>query len=167
MRICSPRERWVSIDPGLKRTGWASWAGTALCDWGLVTAKDIVASDFRLTASIMADRVRAVLQRHRVDVVVSEMPEEHMSGRGRAALNSGSVRKLAYYVGVLHGVAAAGLGAMFHSIEPSRWKGTVPKEVTTRRVIRAYPQVPEGLWSDTYDAIAIGRWRVRKGESYA
>lgn len=164
MKIKSPDERWLSIDPGIHRTGWALWHGKELRQWGLVTSKDVATSDFKLTASVMLIRVWAAVRRTGswgLDVVLSEMPEEHGGGKGRAALNSGAVRKLAYYVGLLGGWAISNQ-ARFHSIEPSRWKGTVPKEVTTRRVLRSYPQVPPDLRSDVYDAIAIGRWRIRK-----
>jgi Holliday junction resolvasome RuvABC endonuclease subunit len=150
---------WLTIDPGLRRTGWALWRQDELVEWGLVTSRDLTTVDWKLTAHLMGQRVYQIATRYSVSFVLSEMPEEHMSGKGRAALNSGSVRKLAYYVGLLNGALRH---VEFQSIEPSRWKGTVPKEVTTRRVLRSYPQVPADLMSDVYDAIAIGRWKIRK-----
>lgn len=95
------------------------------------------------------------------DLVLCEMPDEHQSGKGKAALNSGSVRKLAYYVGLIGGWYTGG-EAEFYSVEPIRWKGTVPKEITTRRVLRDYPHLPRDLRADVYDAIGIGRWAVKK-----
>lgn len=107
----------------------------------------------------MSSRTAQVWKRHGAYTVVSEIPQEMGHAAGKAALNSGSVRKLAYYVGVLAGQMAS--CGEFHSVEPSVWKGTLPKEITQKRVLRAYPAVPADLRHDVYDAIGIGRWALK------
>lgn len=151
---------WMSIDPGLKRTGWALWCNTKLYDYGLTTIKDMDVSGWKLAANLMARRaLYGRLQSYAVGFVISEIPEEFASGKGKAALNSGAVRKLSYYVGVLSGVCLA-KDIRFASVEPMKWKGNVPKEITEKRVRRDYRQVEGGLFSDVYDAIGIGRWWI-------
>lgn len=151
----------LSIDPGLDWTGWAVWVGTSPMDWGLITPKDIATTSWKLVAQIMATRVRNLAVRLRADSVVCEMPEEFQSAKGQAALHSGAVRKLAYYVGLVGGfVLCESMG--WATVEPMKWKGNIPKELTQKRVRRDYSMVPGGLRPDVYDALGIGRYWLRR-----
>jgi hypothetical protein len=154
-------KRWLSLDPGTRRTGWAYWNDERLVEWGLVTAKDIATTSWWLRSRLMANRVYDLVERLDPAFVLSEFPQEMAGGRGAVALASGAVRKLAAYVGMLEGRLAA-MDVRLEIVEPMTWKGQVPKPITEKRVRRDYPQLPEGLWHDTVDAIGIGRWFLKQ-----
>lgn len=152
--------RWLSLDPGTRYTGYALWDGSKLLGWGMMAPYDPKAEWYSRSQDV-ADQVAALADELRVKLVISEFPQEMHGGRGEVALKSGSVRKLAAYVGMLEGRIGNHHRA-FKIVEPITWKGQLPKEITTKRVLRDYPQVPRGLRSDIYDAIGIGRWRIRE-----
>lgn len=152
---------WMSIDPGMGRTGWAVWRDVRLVGWGLLTGRDIRATSWKTVAAVMAERVAAKAREHSARRVLCEIPQEMGGAAGEGALRSGSVRKLAYYVGLVGGLMLA-RGAEWDTVEPSKWKGQLPKEITRRRVMRDYPSVPGDLFSDVYDAIGVGKWAIQK-----
>lgn len=152
--------RWLSVDPGLRYTGWAYWENVELRDWGLITSKDIITTGWKLKSLIMANRVKDRVRAFDADMVICECPQEMKGGRGEMSLRSGSVRKLAYYVGMIGGRVWS-RDCEFTSVEPMKWKGQLPKEITQKRVRRDYPQVPADLRSDVFDACGIGRWYVK------
>lgn len=151
----------MSIDPGMGRTGWAFWHEDQLDSWGLLTGRDVKATSWKRVAEVMAKRVVVKAQDLGASRLICEIPQEMGGAAGEGALRSGSVRKLAYYVGLIGGMARWE-GLEWATIEPSKWKGQLPKEITRRRVMRDYPAVPGDLFSDVYDAIGIGRWRIRE-----
>lgn len=56
-------------------------------------------------------------------------------------------------------------GSKVELVEPRTWKGRVPKEVMKGRTIRKlsaqeYARIPTGAPLDTWDAVALGLWRI-------
>ena len=157
----------ISIDPGLKSMGWCRWDHGEPCEWGLVSGKDIRTSHWTLKSKLMAKRMFNVLEarfglRDTIKVV-SEIPAEHGGRKGRAALQSGAVRKLTYLVGLVGGYVCTWYGyESFLVVEPGRWKGQVPKEVTRKRMHRRYPVTKQEEDHNTIDAIGIGHWYLYK-----
>lgn len=151
----------MSLDPGTKRTGWAYWQDDRLVEWGLITAKDISTTGWWLRSQLMSHRVMVQAMKFDPAVVLSEFPQEMNGGRGAVALASGAVRKLAAFVGMVEGRLST-QDIRLEVVEPMTWKGQLPKDITVKRVRRDYPQVPADLYSDVYDAIGIGRWRIRQ-----
>jgi hypothetical protein len=153
--------RWMTIDPGIEKTGWAAWHNYQLLEWGLITSRDITSSGWFLIAQSMAGRVANLAVKVRAVRAVSEFPQEMWGAKGRAALNSGSVKKLAAYVGMIEGRLMA-MGVSVSVVEPMAWKGQVGKDITKKRVLRDYPKVGPDHESDVYDAIGIGRWKLKE-----
>lgn len=158
----------LAIDPGLHKLGWAYWSdthtvfvGTRPFEWGALTTKDLWSVSWKLRAHRMAERVAKVMKKCKPSLVICEMPEEWQSAKGQAALQSGNIRKLVYLVGLIGGRVDT-TKASYYTVEPSKWKGQVPKEITRARIIRAYgPRFKEES-EDTIDALGIGRWYHKK-----
>jgi len=158
----------MSIDPGMRYTGWAYWEDDELQDWGLVHMSFPKGLEWQHRAAAMAKKMLAELRYFTPAWIVCEFPQE-MGGagsRGDIALRSGSVRKLAAYVGMLEGRIAESMpDVQFIMVEPMTWKGQLPKEITLKRVLRDYPKVAGStVRHDVIDAIGIGRWRVRESK---
>ena len=151
----------LSIDPGMNRLGWALWSPKGkLRDYGLVSGRDLGATSWEGTTLKVVGRVARLISSRGVSTIVCEMPEEFGSRKGKAALASGSVRKLAYLVGAIGG-RAQGFGVEFFPVEVMIWKGNVPKEITRKRVLRDWGDRFPGLRSavlDITDAVGVGRW---------
>ena len=88
------------------------------------------------------------------------MPVERFGGKGLGALHSGSVRKLAYLVGLFGGWCLANR-VEWVTVEPMQWKGNVPKEITKRRLLRTFPELEEERDHNIVDAVGIAWWYIR------
>jgi hypothetical protein len=93
--------------------------------------------------------------------VFCEQPDRHLSARGVAAMMSGGIQKLYWQVGYLSG-RCAGMGIGMRRVVPMRWKGTVKKTVTRKRLMRLYGCITAGMDHNVVDAIGIGHYFLNK-----
>lgn len=154
--------RILAIDPGLRNMGWAVLETANLLQYGLIKAQSAHKDEPWVKRALRASgEVGGLIDEWRPERLACEMPVELQSYKGRAALASGAVRKLAFLVGVIGGLARA-RGINFTIYEPMQWKGNVPKEITRKRVLRRYPDVPPDTDHNIIDAIGIGMHHIEK-----
>jgi hypothetical protein len=165
-------ENFISIDPGTRKVGWCIWDKGRPVKWGCVRIGRAKGGwQVRLSGVIRGLRDKVGLGVW--ELVVVEMPAVW------DAKKAGSVVKLAMAAGVLGGVlvrpdrSIGGLGKREKWIAGGKvlfvpvgvWKGQVGKGVTARRMKRRYSisvKGEVGCGGDTYDAIGVGDWYVRK-----
>lgn len=159
----------LSIDPGVNGCGCALWEGAQLLRAGYVTnpAADGGKVDVLERARAMAASVAAwAREPSTVGHVVIEVPQTY---GGRAA--KGDANDL-IVVGLVVGALAADFPkAEIDSVYPREWKGNVPKDVTSARVLFELSEFEGGrvelpraksLRHNVYDGIAIGLWFLKK-----
>jgi hypothetical protein len=91
--------------------------------------------------------------------VVIEFPEFQEGLRGAVARRTGSMDKLSFLVGVMAGEFPKDW--IIHLPKVREWKGQLPKDVVTRRMIQYYTaRVCSELDVRTHawDALGIGHW---------
>lgn len=163
-------ELLFTIDPGIGRTGWSFWVRGKPKEWGLVTGKDIETTSWKTKAHIVAertaDRAWTLLGTSGYGTkIVCEMPMEMGGGAGRGAkaLQGGAIRKLTLLVGLVAGRLSYRYGRQsIVLVEPLKWKGQVPKEITAKRIHKHYPQTKVEDDHNVLDALGIGHWYLYK-----
>ena len=149
-------ERAATIDPGLHATGVAIWHMEEFLlqkDREPATAMTVKCADFRA----YYDRIRDIFTTWNVRLVLVENPEFQTGVKGNAAARTGSLVKLAEFVGM---VMTLGFqrGSMVDFVNVSAWKGSLPKTVVADRVLKIWPECPFTFKDDAMDAIALGFW---------
>lgn len=152
----------AACDPGLRNCGVSVWADGRLVWAALVRNPEQVVRGQRAWAA-MAAAVRDAVPLD-LDLFVVEAPQFDARTKDAAA----DVLELTGVVNALL-IAFAGSAARFEAPTPSRWKGQVPKTVTTNRTLAALS--PEelanvcfaapGLMHNVWDGVALGRWATR------
>lgn len=150
----------LAIDPSTRALGYALFALRARMRASLVRFETIRVSQ-RLGAyidriDIMCERVTGIVKRERPSLCVIEMPQIFGSGKGAAANNSGSVMKLTACVFSLRS-SLRSLGVRVELVPVSRWKGTCPKEITQRRMLRKWGAEGD---HNAIDAVGLGSWFI-------
>ena len=160
--------RLLSIDPGLGGTGYVFWfAGRPLKAGNIYPAKPAQRKDDLESGEELLNRANEIYNRlmdivgvqlHPLTVVI-EFPEYQEGLRGRTARSTGSIDKLAFLIGVL----AGSFGNDYRVIMPRvrDWKGQLPKEVVTRRMLKHYGLdlcVKLNVRAHAWDALGIGHW---------
>ena len=135
----------ITVDPGVNYFAWAGWLrdGT-LRACGLWSAKDDLPIPF--------------LEFDGREVIV-EVPGRRWRGTEKDVLQLATAA--GYYAGVLS------RGGAHRFVEPSQWKGQVPKEVHHPRIVAALaPEeqarlpVKKGALVHVLDAVGIGLWAL-------
>lgn len=96
--------------------------------------------------------------------VLIELPRHFPSLKGQAAQQSSAILKLMFLVSALRAeYQNQQENIEVHLISVNRWKGTVPKSITQRRVQKHW-QLPPSLTDDhnEWDAIGIGDFYLRR-----
>jgi hypothetical protein len=158
----------LAIDPGLSLTGgtgYALFAGGAL---PVLTACGLVVPK----AKRIEDRVEEIgieLARRIGTVAADEVVIEKMKVYGLAKQkgDQGDLIDLAHLGGAL-----LCFGTRATLVEPSTWKGQVPKDVSERlvndnltmneRALLKRCGVPKSKRHNVYDAVGIGLWKLRR-----
>lgn len=148
--------RVLCIDPSTRALGWAIFEArdtighdgvftqhsAKLTMWGALKQRGgtIAGEDggdawIRRLDAMVAD-LRSLQAKFQCDVVLIEQPDHYSSGRGEAAKNSSAILKLiALVFAARQALTDDGDGEVAVILVPVRkWKGTVPKEITQRRV---------------------------------
>lgn len=96
------------------------------------------------------------------DLVLIELPRVFQSEKGLAANNSGSIMKLAFCVAVLRSYFHHHTSSKVELIPVNRWKGTVPKHITQRRIKKHWGWQGGKRDHNEADAVGIGDYYIRK-----
>jgi hypothetical protein len=162
----------LAIDPSIRALGWSVFevdesAGAArLLRSGVQrTRGGREEVDWVERLDMMVDFVIGLcLERGKeCSVVVIELPSVYAGGRGDAASASGSIMKLSSLVFALR-QALLGEGIEVQLVPVRKWKGTLPKHITERRV-RIYWHW-KGSDHNESDAVGIGDYWIRKELRY-
>ena len=161
------------IDPGL-HAGLAIWDSRA---WNKKNQCPKIQSCLQSTARTHTYHRRAdeqlsdlmtLLSNHDVAYVFCELPERFEGQRAAAAEAKGSILKLTYWVGQLAGRCYS-QKILFFRVPVRLWKGTLSKELTTKRIrrIAASNGWLERLKTqpDILDAVGIGLFLQRNGKA--
>lgn len=158
----------LSIDPGLNGTGIVYWLdATPLRAAVLHPLNSVVRATIKNAETDLAVRARSLAQRvctfpprsGRAHSVVIEFPEHHESFKGRTARTTGSIDRLTFFIGVLVGTLPPHWRVILVRVRD--WKGQLPKDVVTARMIKRYgPDMAATLRirAHAWDALGIGSW---------
>lgn len=155
----------LSIDPGFRYLGYSVFSEGTLLEAGLLKSAETPSS-----WAVWGKQPPSFL--HLVEVIrkfdwveqcsaVIEYPKVH-----KDTPNPEAIVKLAAACGAYTGLLqAAGFGLIW--VEPYTWKGNVPKEVSTRRILAKIPKEDYSKISNVrdhniLDAIGIGLWATKK-----
>lgn len=153
----------LAIDPGVRATGWAWFRAGELLDCGLI--KNAKKATF--AQCVQAVR-KAVAFPAPADVLVIEVPQVYQQRHWKGDPNS--LIEVAIVAGTVCG-AANYTDVVFY--RPREWKGSCPKDVHNRRVLRtlnerevvvcdlALKNIPRTLAHNMFDAIGLGRFYTR------
>ncbi len=154
--------RLLSIDPGLAVTGWATWTAQGR----LFEADFIKGLPSSSSMCVRLDYIISALPQD-YDTVVVEMPEVY-STKAASKGDANDLMKLAVLVGgIVYGKTR--LNSITETPLPKEWKGQVKKPVTKARCQRDLSiiekrAVPKGAPFDTWDAIGLGLWYLKKNK---
>lgn len=147
--------RLISIDPGVKFTGWAYFEDKRMEDCGLIKAK-------RLNEMFAkCEETLEYYSRHCNQIVI-EKPQVYAQRKMKGDAND------LITIGLVAGFCAS-LCLDPHFILPRDWKGTVNKDIMTERIqdrwmnelergILREAKVAKTYRHNTIDAIGIGLW---------
>jgi hypothetical protein len=159
--------RVMFVDPGLTGTGWALFE-TIKCNAGVSGARGYFEGprfrgvlrpkksvQWEGRAAVIAAWLEGVIASSQPKVVVIEWPQVWQTQSGQGSIASGSFSKLCYLCGTLAEVVRrAGLVAPV-LVEPSRWKGQLPKATVLKRIRRRFPKLGT-LPDHEGDAVGMG-----------
>lgn len=158
-------ELWC-VDPSLKAMGFARFElyaeKDALAESGVIRGQKDGGTWARTDWCV--DALGGLMEESPVGwanvLVLIEEPAHYDGGAGTAARNSGAILKLLGLAASIRGRVIS-YGGHVIMVPVRRWKGTVPKAVTARRIQRAWNWT--GSDHNEADAVGIGDWWLRKG----
>ena len=148
----------VSIDPGIRACGVAGFEDRVL-KWAEYVQSNYTGADNIKAAVKMSDCVRMKYCFYFVDHVISEVP----------VMRKGSPVPPADIMHLYGVVAAIGSTQLdFETVQPSTWKGTVPKKIFLERILKCLtdeerqrlPKLPASKLHNVIDAVGIGLWKL-------
>ncbi len=154
-------DRVIFIDPGIGGTGYAIWfygefssyeSGDTLYgpnEYGIINCKDV---------NVQLEKFKRMIAYFRPLLMYIE-DAAFMTGslKGQAAARTGSVVKLAQYIGRLQQICQE-LRVTTELISVMKWKGTLPKKVVWDRIFKVLPDLKAK--SHALDAIGLGLWKM-------
>ena len=150
----------VFIDPGISGTGYAVWEKKFFNPYSASGIQPIAHGIiFNKNVEIQLINFKNIMVRYSACKVYIE-DAAFMTGslKGQAAARTGSVVKLAQYIGRLQQICAD-LDCEAELISVMKWKGTLPKKVVWDRIFKVLPDLKAK--SHALDAIGLGLWKMR------
>lgn len=149
--------KFFSIDPGLSGTGVTFWGHsegnpTDRRPTAVYSLRGKTAEDY------MAKIASLILKCNPSFIVIEEA--EYFSGdeRGEVTVRSGSLVKLAMFIGSLRELCRSHK-VIFELVTPMRWKGQLSKEIIELRIKRIWPECP-ATSEHAWDSVGIGFWKI-------
>lgn len=149
--------RIVTIDPGVKGTGYAVWRGglywprlePPIASGVLSVDRD---SSWSIRSAKMLREFYGLCKDYVPNRVICEYPEFFASGKGYASAAGGNLVKLAHLVGMFDGACV--LSQCPFSMMPVReWKGQMSKQLVIQRIRK---RLGKTYKSHAADAVGIG-----------
>jgi hypothetical protein len=155
--------RIIAIDPGVGGTGYAIFDNGILVKFGTVKA---IGNEWLYKCSnilfLLDGQINGFYQ---VEKVLIECPQFMSGSSGRMVAARGDLVKLTLLTGMIlqkfmvkYGVSAIEL------VEPSKWKGQLPKSVCNNRVLKILKSknnsLPLKFDDHGLDAVGIGLWKL-------
>jgi len=155
----------LSVDPGLTGTGVVYWrigyprASTVIHPKG----DDLIDRAFSISMQIATFYYISIgkFPAGRTCMVI-EYPEYQEGLRGQVSSQTGSIIKLAFLIGILVGASSSGWEPFLVAVRD--WKGQLPKQVITNRMIKYYGQQCKliGIKTHAWDALGLGHWAMQQ-----
>ena len=154
----------LAIDPGFRYFGYGVFHKGSLVEGGLVKAPP-VDSPWAVWKKQPPSFLSVVEVIRKFEwsspLAVIEYPKVH-----KDTPNPEAIVKLAAACGAYTGLLQAG-GFDVTWVEPYSWKGNVPKDIFTRRILAKipeadYPKISNLKDHNILDAIGIGLWAIKK-----
>jgi hypothetical protein len=156
----------LTIDPGLRGCGVAWFQDDVLVRCAYVKNSEKTARGPKAWRK-MGEAVLQWLDLPQVDVLVVEVPQVYVRGKGDPA-------DLIELAGVDGAIAALVDGKKTEGYWPKEWKGSVPKDVYQKRFdktltpeerVMLKESATASLRHNVIDAVAIGKWWIKKNRS--
>lgn len=148
----------ISIDPGTKEIGWATWHSGRLAGCGLLKFNDL-----SILRRMVADQFSSLRPEHR-EVIVEE-PKVYLRGKA----DPEDILQLAKVAG-----AVGSVSSYTTFVKPGTWKGQVPKTIHHNRIqkLLCYDEmervdycmsaVPAAKKHNVWDAIGLGLYHLQR-----
>lgn len=143
----------LSVDPGIRGTGYALWDGKLLKRTGIFASRS---EDWLEAGGQVASQLHQFACKERVEAVYCEFPAYFQSAGAQVVARSGSLVKLAWFVGFLSALFITGFKT-FRFVEVNEWKGQLPKDVVELRIRKIMGEkVTKKFKTHIWDAVGIG-----------
>lgn len=158
----------LAIDPGLRGCGAAVFHDGVLFEASYVRSPAKTGNGPKAWRA-MAEAVRIFSRGLIIDDLVLEVPQVYVRGKGDPA-------DLIDLAGVDGAIVGRVMPAREHGYKPREWKGAVPKDVHHARIRKTLSEnelrllensAPPSLRHNVLDAIALGKWWLKKQRTVA
>ena len=154
----------ISVDPGTGGTGYAVWKGNQLKNYGTIHFHSNCETWEQKMKDIGLKFLDMLRDNKPAHTIVMESPVFMRGTGGYMVASAGDLCKLAMLTGHLAArVYDRFIGTQLTLVEPSKWKGQLPKNVVARRVQNLIPSIDFKslrISNHAMDAIGIGLWRI-------
>jgi len=155
---------FMSIDPGVSGTGVAVWELNDYEEEKELPIKTY--SFFYKTKNEYMDKLDLIIFTHNIKECICENAAYFQGDvRGQVTATTGKLIKLAQFIGSIEEVCRR-QNVKIDLIPVVKWKGQLPKHVTTRKVLEYLLDCPynpkKPSHSHVFDAIALGMWKLGK-----
>jgi len=151
--------RLIAVDPSIRACGYAVFSlgrgGYVLTSqYGVFTVPADKEFSWRARLHFILQQLNNLFQSYKGSVLVLEMPD-HL----KAGIKERDMYKLAYLCGAIE-MSAFVNKLSTTLIEPHEWKGSMKKEITTKRVNKTFGLAfrANTIEHNIADAIALGTW---------
>lgn len=143
----------ITIDPGSRGTGYAVWDLDFFNEYKKPKLVENGVWPPSRRNPILRKFKKLLLKFNSTKVVIENASFMDGNARTQAAARSGALVKLAQFIGRIQQICED-VGVKWELIEVNKWKGSLPKEIVKRRILRVMPRIRAK--SHDWDAIGIG-----------
>ena len=145
----------LAVDPGVRCMGWALFLNGILVEVGLSRAKTL------------EDQISSMTLPKAPDGLVIEEPQVYQGAKQVGSPDD--LIRLAMVAGAVMARAACFKDVETILVKPAGWKGQVPKDIMSTRIMRKLSDkerslvvaiMPKGLRHNAIDAVGIGLWAL-------
>lgn len=154
------------VDPSINSLGWAVFSDGSRVSSGCIKADyetKEMPLEYRIQMMIVRLSSQAIMSLLGERTMVIEEPEMFSSSTSMAAVHNSSLKKLLMIVGALVWYGY-NINVNVVLIPVTTWKGQLPKHITISQMETMYSRKFDS--TDEPDALALGNWYLRNGESW-
>lgn len=150
MKISHTPGVFMTVDPGLGGTGYATWSASwELLSTGILRSRKETLQD---RCDDIANQLSLKLKTSQIREVYVEFPAVFGSAGGQVTAGSGALVKLVILVGWIS--CTINRYASVEYVKVNSWKGQLPKDVVWARILKKLPGCKAE--SHALDAVGIG-----------